>query len=91
MRVTVWSGDRSKCLGEGELVGHVKVWCFRLPDGTLASGTMCEEMPPRELIREMEEKGARLGQLLSNPKIMLDTGEVVYGCQVWWERKSNGR
>ena len=34
----------------------------------------------------MELHGWELDALPSNPKIELDSGEVVYGCQVWWTR-----
>ncbi|OQA08597.1 MAG: hypothetical protein BWY67_01473 [Bacteroidetes bacterium ADurb.Bin397] len=44
-----------------------------------------EEVPPKEV----SEFNFELG--LKNPKIELDNGKVVWGCQCWWgpEEKSN--
>jgi len=76
-RVKVWNGDKSKYLGEGTLVGFVTVYVFRNPDGGISSSTFAEEEPegiPGELIEKID----------SNPKIQLDDGRIVYGCQTWW-------
>lgn len=76
-RVRVWNGDKSECLGEGTLVGFVPVYIVRDPDGGIFSNTLAEEKPegiPDELIVKLD----------SNPKIVLDSGRVVYGCQTWW-------
>ena len=35
-----------------------------------------EEIPPKEI------GGFNIGR--PNPKIQLDTGEVVWGCECWW-------
>lgn len=76
-RVRVWNGDKSKYLGEGIIVGFVPVYIFRNPDGGISSNHFAEEKPegiPEHLIEKLD----------SNPKIMLDSGQVVYGCQTWW-------
>lgn len=35
-------------------------------------------------ISETKPAGDSYRLLPQNPKLQLDTGEVVYGCQVWW-------
>ena len=76
-RVRVWNGDQTKYLGEGAMVGFVQVYIFQKPDGSISSNQIAEEKPPgisEELIEKID----------SNPKIKLDSGRVVYGCQTWW-------
>jgi hypothetical protein len=86
IRVRVVSGDMNKPLGLGNLVGYPPVFLFRGPRGNLLSNKACEEKPSSELIQEMEEAGAEFVRLPANPKIELDNGDVVYGCQVYWSR-----
>ena len=86
IRVRVWSGDGQTSRGLGNLVGYPPVFFFRGPRGVLLSHKECEERPSPELIKEMEEQEATLVEIPSNPKIVLDNGDVVYGCQVYWER-----
>jgi len=86
VRVKVRSGDGKTSLGEGDYVGDVTVYFFRLPDTSLRSMKNCEVEPTDELLEEMRSVGAELCSMPDNPKIILDSGETVYGCQVWWER-----
>jgi hypothetical protein len=89
MRVRVWNGDQSEYLGEGNYLGEVTVYYIVMPDGSLRSCSNAEEQPPQEMI----PPGATVQAAPGNPKIVLDSGEVVYGCQVWWEpaeKKSTG-
>ncbi len=79
MRVKVWNGDQSKYLGEGDYVDDVTVYFIAMPDGSLKSGSNAEEKPD-----ELPE-GGRLIESDRNPKIVLDSGQTVYGCQVWWQ------
>jgi hypothetical protein len=75
-RVNVWNGDRSEFLGEGEYVGDVTVYFFET-EGGISSASNAEEKPegvPEDKIIEAP----------NNPKIVLDSGRVVYGCQVYW-------
>lgn len=81
MRVKVWNGDHTEYLGEGEYVGDVTVYIIQMPDGNIQSVKNAEEKPPPEMI----PPGAFLRESPDNPKIVLDSGDVVYGCQVWWE------
>ena len=74
MRVEVYGGDGATYLGQGEYVGDVAVYIIR-GDESIYSAKNAEEIPEGVDIAEM---------LPSNPKIVMDTGEVVYGCQVWW-------
>lgn len=38
-------------------------------------------IPPKEINSELNESGAK------NPRITLDNGEVVWGCESWWGRE----
>ena len=75
MRVKVWSGDKSEYLGEGNYVADVTVYFSRNPDGSLSSFSNAEEKP--ENVDFQESK--------ANPKIILDSGETIYGAQCWFE------
>lgn len=86
MRVKVRSGDGTEDLGEGWYVGDVTVWFIRHPDGHLSSAPDAEKPPPVEMI----PPGAELIKSEDNPKIKLDRGDTVYGCQVWWEPIEQG-
>ena len=76
-KVKVWNGDRSEYLGEGTYVGETTVYFVRTDDG-IHSASNAEARPqgvPEDQIIEAS----------GNPKIVLDSGRTVYGCQVWWE------
>ena len=78
----VLSGNGEQLLGYGKIVGLVTTYSVRLPDGSLWTQPDAEE-PPTE-----EEMGAIGGDVIENPenpKIQLDSGQIVYGCQVWWQ------
>jgi hypothetical protein len=79
-RVAVRDGSGSKEMGKGTYVGEVAVYFIVGPDG-ISSGTNAEEPPSPESI----PSGAEVIRREGNPKIVLDSGKVVYGCQVWWE------
>lgn len=80
MRVVVTDGFQKNLLGEGTYEGRVKVYCFIMPDGSLESLENAEEEPPPEMVPE----GAEVYCTEDNPKIRLDSGKVVYGCQCYW-------
>ena len=86
VRVKVRSGDGSEDLGLGWYVGDVTVFFIQHPDGHLTSAHDAEKPPPLEDL----PKGAQLVKTDDNPKIKLDSGDVVYGCQVWWEPVQEG-
>lgn len=81
-RVRVWNGDQSEYLGEGDYVGEATVYFVRNDDGTILSSNQDAETEPDP---ETLPEGARVMCSENNPKIKLDSGEIVYGCQVWWE------
>ena len=59
----------------GTLLGYVTVYAtYREEDGALVSLTDAEEELP---------DGVGF-PIYDNPKIELDSGRIVYGCQVWW-------
>lgn len=90
IRVQVISGDGTKYLGEGTYVGDVSVHFFRMADGSLRSLKDAETMPDQEIINQFEKVGGQLVTTPYNPKIVLDSGKIVYGCQVWWKRIEGG-
>lgn len=81
-RVKVWNGDQSKYLGEGIYEGDVKAYFVHLPDGSLNSLSNAEEKPDMTQF----PPGSEMIESDNNPRIVLDSGKVVYGCQVWWDR-----
>lgn len=81
IRVHVMSGDQMVDLGDGTYVAEVPVYFFQMPDGSLRSAPNAEEKPPADAVPE----GAKVVWTSANPKIILDSGQTVYGCQVWWE------
>ena len=81
-RVKVWGEGADGPLSYGKLVGYVTVYFVETEDG-LRSLENAEEKPTNEQIAEMG--GSQLCSIEDNPKIRLDSGEIVYGCQVWWE------
>ncbi len=80
-RVDVHSGDGSVHLGEGTYVGDVSVYVIQMPDGNLQSLSNAEQEPDPSDI----PPGGYVRVSHNNPKIVLDSGQIVYGCQVWWE------
>jgi hypothetical protein len=86
MRVQVWDGDQTTYLGEGTYEGETTVYVMydpRVSADNLQMGSMpnAEERPPEEAIPE----GWTVYAIENNPKIKLDDGQMVYGCQVWWQ------
>ena len=81
MRVEVTSGDGKEFLGFGTLLGEVTTYAIQMPDETILSARYAEKPPSEEMVRE---SGGTLITIENNPKILMDDGSVVYGCQVWW-------
>lgn len=75
------NGDQSEYLGEGEYVGDVPVSFMAMPDGSIRSLANAEVKPEPQDI----PPGAKLVSAGNNPKIVLDSGRTVCGCQVWWQ------
>lgn len=82
-KVSVKSGDGKKDLGQGTLIGLVDVWFVEVP-GSLRSAANAEKKPSWWLRRKVAGAGGTVRMEEGNPKIRLDSGEIVYGCQVWW-------
>jgi hypothetical protein len=80
-RVRVYSGDGKRKLGEGVYVGSVPVYSILMPDGSLRSMRNAEQRPPDSAV----PFGGKVVESPRSPKIKLDSGRIVYGCQVWWE------
>lgn len=78
-RVRVWNGDQSEYMGEGTLNGEVDVHFCKMPEGEILS-----EKNPEKPMKNIPE-GGKLVKIKS-PKIILDDGNIVYGCQTWWEK-----
>lgn len=85
IRVAVTDGDGKTPLGLGWYVGDVTVYFVVDPKGNLLSQQEAEEPPSPEFMKKFPE-GTVCDRMDDNPKIVLDTGKVVYGCQVWWEQ-----
>jgi hypothetical protein len=67
--------------------GRVGAWLSLLPDEGrglfLGFGTYVgDEVPPNE--GQTSLTAFLSGQRRTNPKILLDSGEVVWGCECWW-------
>jgi hypothetical protein len=77
-QVKVYAGDGQTFLGLGNYVGNETVYFYQDESGNLLSCSDATQVPadvPADKIQKTE----------GNPKIILDNGQVVYGCQVWWE------
>jgi len=79
MRVEVLTGEHT---GFGTYTEDVTVYFIVMPDGSLRSRKNAEEKPTDE---EIAASGGTLEVTEDNPKIIMDDGHVVYGCQVWWD------
>lgn len=78
-RVRVWSGNQTEYLGEGTYEGDVDVYFIEMPDGSIESNSNAE-IEPTDV-----PDGCQVKHIKNNPKFVLDNGQTVYGCQVWWE------
>ncbi|MBI2612720.1 hypothetical protein HYW59_02820 [Candidatus Kaiserbacteria bacterium] len=83
-RVHVLNADRSKELGYGTYMGEVP---FKdVPDEPAACVAVDESIQLTEA--EQAEVSAMVEQLMeggaTTPKIVLDSGEIIFGFQCWW-------
>ena len=99
-RVKVWV-DAETPLGEGELVGKVPLVdayevIYKTIDVNILQEKYCLNIiavaanhgilpPPPDKLPKIMKKMLNNFNLATTPKIVLDTGEVVYGCQIWWK------
>ena len=89
MRVRVMSGNRETSLGEGEIVGYETVYVIGLDEGPALENTgraflSLDDPTIRPSYSFVKEIGGTLIEIPDNPKIQLDSGDIVYGAQVWW-------
>lgn len=82
MRVNVFS-DKVEYLGQGEYVEDVPVWFAQMPGGIPPVMIRAEEPPDEQAISEATNAGGKV-VVRQIPKIILDSGETVYGCRVWY-------
>lgn len=75
MKVKVWDAQLN-LLGEGNFLGRVDVYVW---DGQVA------ESPADLRIEDATVEWFVPTVVKDNPKIQLDDGRIVYGCQVWWK------
>jgi hypothetical protein len=84
VRVRVWAGNKKQDLGLGTLEGYVNVFLIQLPGGTLTLLPDAEARPTAAEVAALYSRGGILVEWPGNPKIRLDSGQVVYGCLVRW-------
>jgi len=78
LRVEVFDGSGKERLGLGTMMGFVDVYIIRGEDGHLYSSDDAEKKPKGF-------PGKIIDKIKGNPKIQLDDGRIVYGCQTWWK------
>lgn len=84
-RVKVLNGDQTAYVGEGEHVANVSVYIFVKRDEMhIETVGNPEEMPTEETVRMMRSKDMVMEHVPANPKMLLDDGRIIYGCQCWW-------
>jgi len=86
-RVIVVSGDWENQLGMGTLIGYATV--HMLIQGALGgpNGMMYTMEDPEQKPSDEEVERYNICEVVTFdniPKIQLDSGEIVYGCHVWW-------
>lgn len=83
MRVRIIYGDGRKLPKCGNYKVNVTVFAILMPDKSIHNLDN-PEIKPTE--KEISESGGDLMILKKNPKIVLDGGKIVYGCQVTWRK-----
>lgn len=91
MLVDVYSGNTKTYLGRGQMNEFVTVYLFDVPIDDIFLPALLtldnpEEKPPDELVEELRIQGVELREVTHNPKIVMEDGEVYYGCQIYWEQ-----
>ena len=73
-------GETEESYGEGTIEDLVEVYVAILADGTMISTKTPETTKPSTNVLSKDVKV----QKIESHRIKLDSGEIVYGCQVWW-------
>jgi hypothetical protein len=81
-RVKVFDGSGKNLLGYGNYVGNVTVYFWYDDKGNILSNKNAEQPFTEEEISVIGVDN--IFTIEDNPKIELDNGCTVYGCQVWW-------
>jgi hypothetical protein len=89
LRVRVLAGDGTTSLGEGNYVGDVTTYAVEA-GGHIYSNANAEEPLSEDDLQQIRDVYAVednwiIANIPNNPKMVLDSGKTVYGCQVWWE------
>jgi len=86
MRVEVWNGTGETYLGKGYFVGLVDVYAIHTgPFGYILSEEDPTKEPSEENLKWAEENGGEYSLIKLNPKLKMDDGRIIYGCQCWWQ------
>jgi len=81
-RVRVKDGHGKEDLGLGTYLGEADVVVAQTLDGSILTSDDPEHKAPH--LADLPA-GSQIVHVKNNPKIRLDDGRIVYGCQVWWE------
>lgn len=82
-RVVVFDSEDSSEGKPGVYAGSVTVYVILSPvNQAIRSLKFAEQRPSPEEVAAVPD--GEVAELHNNPKIILDSGEVIYGCQVWW-------
>lgn len=84
-RVHILSGDTKHDLGTGDFLGYVELHIIRKDDSYLFAEKDKNGNYPKAFQKEVDKGLENVFVYELNPKIKLDNGGIVYGCQVWWE------
>ena len=80
-KVKVVSGDSRTDLGQGTYIGEADIYLLRDKNGSV----FIPDQPEHPISEEtLVRNRLTLSKVEQTPKIRLDSGETVYGCQVWW-------
>lgn len=79
-RVKVWDHKQEEYWGEGTYLKEVEVYAAVMPNGEIFTTESPEEDPENDI-----PEGSKIEKLMTS-KIILDTDEIVYGCQIWFEK-----
>lgn len=83
-RVHVFSADKTKDLGLGTYMGEVPL--SEVPDTKVDSEPPPEEGSDAAFLEALTEAALEhMNEDTGIPKLVLDSGETVYGFECWWK------
>ena len=80
--VDIYDAPFGNVVGTGTYQGEVNLHAMVAPETGML--VVSEEPFAEEATKGM----AVLADIIGNPKIKLEDGRVVYGCQVWWQPRT---